>query len=112
MGNFVYVTFYLPKGLWLVNKGKCSVQLKGTKPVTVMVGATCTTLYGLKKFSVITPKITNPLQSEFWGLFGLPTIWVCISDIVSLQVFHYHPRPHSPPRHLYRGEVFFFVKNS
>ena len=80
-GDFVSVTFYLPKGLWLVNKEKCSVQLEGTKPVTVQVGATCTMLYGLKKFSVITPKITNNLwDSRFWRAFGLPTIWVCICD--------------------------------
>ena len=78
--NFLSVTFYLPKGLWLVNKEKCSVQLEGTNPVTVKVGATCTTLYGLKKFSVITPKITNPFGSRFWGVFGLPTIWVCICE--------------------------------
>ena len=80
LGNFLSVTFYLPKGLWLVNKGKCSVQLEGTKPVTVKIGATCTTLYGLKKRSVITLKITNPFQSKFWGSFGLPTIWVCICE--------------------------------
>ena len=80
LGNFLSVTFYLPKGLWLVNKEKCSVQLEGTNSVTVKVGATCTTLYGLKKFSVITPKITNPFQSKFWGVFGLPTIWVCTCE--------------------------------
>ncbi|XP_015777730.1 PREDICTED: von Willebrand factor D and EGF domain-containing protein-like [Acropora digitifera] len=80
LGHFLFVRFYLPKGLWLVNKEKCSVQLEGTNSVTVKVGATCTTLYGLKKFSVITPKITNPFQSEFWGAFGLPTIWVCIRE--------------------------------
>ena len=80
-GIFVSVTFYLPEGLWLVNKGKCSVQLEGTKPVTVQVGATCTTLYGLKKYSVITPKITNNLwDSKFWAAFGLPTIWVCTCE--------------------------------
>ena len=79
-GNFLSVTFYLPNGLWLVNKEKCSVQLNGTNSVTVKVGATCTTLYGSKKSSVITPVITNPFQSKFWGVigFGLPTIWVCI----------------------------------
>ena len=81
MEKALSVTFYLPKGLWLVNKEKCSVQLEGTKSVTVKVGATCTTLYGLKKFSVITPKITNdPSESKFWGFFGLPTIWVCTCE--------------------------------
>ena len=82
LGNFLSVRFYLPKGLWLVNKMKCSVQLEGTNPVTVQVGATCTTLYGLKKFSVITPKIitNDPLESKFWGFFGLPTIWVCVYE--------------------------------
>ncbi|XP_015780130.1 PREDICTED: von Willebrand factor D and EGF domain-containing protein-like, partial [Acropora digitifera] len=77
-GTFLSVTFYLPKGLWLVNKEKCSVQLEGTNSVTVKVGATCTTLYGLKKLSVITPKIANHFQSKFWGVFGLPTIWVTV----------------------------------
>ena len=81
-GNFLSVTFYLPNGLWLVNKEKCDVQLEGTKSVTVKVGATCTTLYGSTKLSVITPAITNSFQSEFWGVFGfgLPTIWVCICE--------------------------------
>ena len=71
------VRFYLPEGLRLVNNEGCSVQLEGTKSVTVKVGATCTTLYGFEKSSVITPKITNPIESKFWGPFGLPTIWVC-----------------------------------
>lgn len=82
--NFLSVRFYLPNGLWLVNKEKCSVQLNGTNSVTVKVGATCTTLYGSKKSSVITPVITNPFESKFWGslqsVFGLPTIWVCIYE--------------------------------
>lgn len=80
LGNFLSVTFYLPEGLQLVNKEKCSVQLEGTKSVTVKVGASCTTLYGLEKLSVITPKITNSFGSEFWGVFGLPTIWVCVFE--------------------------------
>ena len=83
METFLSVRFYLPKGLWLVNKEKCYVQLRGTNSVTVKVGATCTTLYGSKKSSVITPVITNLHKSAFWGglqLFGLPTIWVCICE--------------------------------
>lgn len=75
-GNFLFVTFYLPTNLWLENKEDCSIKLEGTKPVTVRVGATCTTLYGSKKLLVITPKILNPTDSEFWGVFGLPTVWV------------------------------------
>ena len=79
IGNFLSVRFYLPEGLWLVNKEKCSVQLEGTNSVTVKVGATCTALYGSKKLRVITPMITNHRESKFWG-FGLPTIWVCIGE--------------------------------
>ena len=115
LGNFLSVTFYLPKGLWLVSKKKCSVQLEGTKSVTVKVGATCTTLYGLKKLSVITPKIitNDPYESKFWGFFGLPTIWVCICEyfceyFITTATRHRHPSPH----HLYGGGVFFFVENS
>ncbi|XP_068711982.1 von Willebrand factor D and EGF domain-containing protein-like [Montipora foliosa] len=74
--TFLTVTFYLPKGLWLENKGDCSIQLQGTKSVTVRVGATCTTLYGLRKLSVITPQITT--DSVFWGYFGLPTVRVTV----------------------------------
>ena len=107
------VTFYLPQGLQLVNKEKCSVQLEGTKSVTVKVGATCTTLYGLKKFSVITPVITNNLwESKFWAAFGLPTVWVCICEYF-LRVFYYHSRHlHPPPHHMHYhngGGVCFFV---
>ena len=76
-GKYLHVTFYLPSGLWLLSKDKCSVELKGTTPVTVKVGATCTTLYGLTKSAVITPKITNNLDSKFWTFTGLPTVWVC-----------------------------------
>ena len=106
---FLSVTFYLPKGLWLVNKGKCSVQLIGTKPVTVQVGATCTTLYGLKKLSVITPKITNPFGSQFWGFHGLPTIWVCICEkICEYFITTAGRRRHPPHHHLYGTGLFFF----
>ena len=81
-GGYLTVTFYLPDGLWLVNKEKCFVELKGTTPVKVKVGATCTTLTGLRKSIVITPKITNGDDSMFWALFGLPTVWVCIMYVV------------------------------
>ena len=81
-GGYLTVTFYLPDGLWLVNKEKCFVDLKGTTPVKVKVGATCTTLTGLRKSIVITPKITNGDDSMFWALFGLPTVWVCIMYVV------------------------------
>ena len=94
IGKFLSVTFYLPEKLWLVNKEKCSVQLEGTNSVTVKVGATCTALYGLKKLNVITPKITNPFQSKFWGAFGLPTIWVCTWEYYLLQLFHNYHRRH------------------
>ena len=70
------VQFYLPDGLWLLDKDDCSISIKGTTPVKVKVGATCTTLYGLAKLKVITPKITNRDESVFWGDFGLPTVWV------------------------------------
>lgn len=76
-GTYLLVTFYLPDGLWLVNKEKCFVELKGTTPMTVKVGATCTTLYGLKKTAVITPRIANNDDTDFWAKFGLPTVWVC-----------------------------------
>ncbi|XP_074620014.1 uncharacterized protein LOC141878864 isoform X2 [Acropora palmata] len=122
-GDFVSVTFYLPKGLWLVNKEKCSVQLEGTKPVTVQVGATCTMLYGLKKFSVITPKITNNLwDSRFWRAFGLPTIWVTVLQKDQpvhkcLSVTDPHIRPlhklTSPPpwRHFFGHEEYLLYRN-
>ena len=75
-GLYVYVTFYLPDGLWLVNnKDKCIVEIKETQEVKVSIGATCTTLHGLKNLKVISPKITN--QNGFWSFYGLPTIWVC-----------------------------------
>ena len=70
------VTFYLPDGLWLLNKDKCFVKLKGTTPVKVKVGATCTTLHGLAKLKVITPKIDNIGETAFWKYFGLPLVWV------------------------------------
>lgn len=74
-GKFnLLVTFYLPTNLWMENKEDCSIILKGTKPVTVRIGATCTALYGSKKLLVITPKIVT--HSTFWGVFGLPTVWV------------------------------------
>ena len=76
-GLYVYVTFYLPDGLWLVNnKDKCIVEIKETEEVKVSIGATCTTLHGLKNLKVISPKIMN--QKGFWSFYGLPTIWVCI----------------------------------
>ena len=116
LGNFLSVTFYLPEGLQLVNKEKCSVQLEGTKSVTVKVGATCTTLYGLKKLSVITPKIitNDPFESKFWGFFGLPTIWVCVFEyFCEYFITTASPHRHSPPRHRHGGGwVCFFVKNS
>ena len=108
-GKFLSVTFYLPKGLWLVNKEKCSVQLEGTKSVTVKVGATCTTLYGLKKLSVITPKI-NSFGSKFWCVFGLPTIWVCTCEyyvfstsplLLSSSSSSYHHHHQQRRRNLY-----------
>ena len=75
------VRFYLPDGLWMVDKDKCYVELKGTTPVTVNIGATCTTLWGRKKLKVITPKITNdPDTLSFWAYMGLPTVWVYILD--------------------------------
>lgn len=85
-GAYLFVTFYLPDGLWLLNKYKCFVELKGTTPVTVKVGATCTTLYGLKKKVVITPKITNGKDSVFWTFFGLPTVWVTV--VQKAQAIH------------------------
>lgn len=91
------VTFYLPHGLWLKTKNqRCSVQLEGTKSVTVEVGAECTTLYGLKRSGLITPKITNAKENIFWGAFGLPTIWVCLCECHCLQVFHYNRHPQHP----------------
>ncbi|XP_015775656.1 PREDICTED: uncharacterized protein LOC107353782 [Acropora digitifera] len=100
-GNFLSVTFYLPNGLWLVNKEKCDVQLEGTKSVTVKVGATCTTLYGSTKLSVITPAITNSFQSEFWGVFGfgLPTIWVTVLQKDQLHKCMSVTDPHIRPLH-------------
>ena len=84
-GLYVYVTFYLPDGLWLVNnKDKCIVEIKETEEVKVSIGATCTTLHGLRNLKVISPKITN--QRGFWSFYGLPTIWVCI---VFLFVFYH-----------------------
>ena len=84
-GHYVYVTFYLPDGLWLVNnKDKCIVEIKETEEVKVSIGATCTTLHGLKNLKVISPKIMN--QKGFWSFYGLPTIWVCI---VFLFVFYH-----------------------
>ena len=95
--NVLTVTFYLPNGLWLKSKNKkCSVQLEGTKSVTVEVGAQCTTLYGFKKLVVITPKITHAEDSNFWGAFGLPTIWVCLCECLCLQVLHYNRHTHHP----------------
>ena len=73
------MTFYLPEGksLWLENKGDCSIQLQGTDPKTVRIGASCTTLDGLSQSLVITPMITNGDDSDFWGFVGLPIVWVC-----------------------------------
>lgn len=84
-GFYVRVTFYLPDGLWLVNnKDKCIVEIKETEEVKVSIGATCTTLHGLRNLKVISPKIEN--KSGFWSFYGLPTIWVCI---VFLFVFYH-----------------------
>ena len=115
LGNFLSVTFYLPKGLWLVNKGKCSVQLEGTKPVTIKVGATCTMLYGLKKFSVITPKITNSFQSKFWGVFSLPTILVCICDyylFASIPLLSTSSSPSYRDHHHHQKTIVVAIINS
>ena len=38
--------------------------------------------------------IRNPEKSPFWGAFGLPTIWVCVRECLSLRVFHYNRHPH------------------
>ncbi|XP_044176217.1 von Willebrand factor D and EGF domain-containing protein-like isoform X2 [Acropora millepora] len=125
--KFLSVRFYLPDGLWLVNKEKCSVQLEGTNSVTVKVGATCTTLYGSKKLSVITPAITNPFESKFWGslqsVFGLPTIWVtvlqldqplhkCLS-VTDPHIRPLHPVSSSPPtwRHFFGHEEYLLYRN-
>ena len=54
----------------------CLIQLKGTKSVTVQIGATCTTLHNSDRLNVVTPRLTNHAGSEFWAYFALPTIWV------------------------------------
>ena len=49
-GNYLFVTFYLPAGLWLKNKEKCFVELKQITPVKVGVGADCGLLRASTKY--------------------------------------------------------------
>lgn len=71
------VKFYLPHGLWLVNKDKCIVEIKDTQEVKVSITASCTTLYGMKKLKVITPRIIDKDEDfGFWSGYNLQTIWV------------------------------------
>lgn len=75
-GEYLFVKFFLPPGLWIMDKKNCLIQMEETKSVTVQIGATCTTLHGSSKLNVVTPMLINHEHSQFWAFFGLPTIWV------------------------------------
>ncbi|PFX16668.1 Fibropellin-1 [Stylophora pistillata] len=79
-GFYLFVKFFLPPGLWIMGEKNCHIEMKETNSVAVQIGATCNTLRGSKKLNVITPRFTNHNDSDFWGFFGLPTIWITVQQ--------------------------------
>lgn len=71
------ISFWLPKEIQLVNRDKCEIPLKGIKPITLQIKATCPVTGVTEGLKVIIPHISNKHSQWFWNNQpDLPIIWV------------------------------------
>ncbi|XP_078371962.1 von Willebrand factor D and EGF domain-containing protein-like isoform X7 [Oculina patagonica] len=80
--HYLNISFWLPKGILLVNQSKCAVEIKDMIPVTVRIIATCknypTDETGVDR--VIIPRMEGG-HSRFWNRdMHLPAIWVSVVE--------------------------------